>query len=281
MALDPQGQLWVADTGHDRFVILAADGSVVETWGTGGSGDGQFSLQRDNGDPYGAIAFAPDGSFYVLDVGNLRIQHFDKDRAFLGSWGAFGTGPGQYADPIGIAVDAKGMVYVLDDVRDVVETYDASGKVLGSFDAHPRAHLGTTRPTGSLSMRTATSMSASAAMQATSSRSSTRLARCWEPSAVPVPVTVSSRTSPGSWSSTPSGRLFVSEGGPTSHVKVFDADGGFLSTLDTSAADDGAKHWTTSGLALDGHGNLYVGDMTDSNQDRIKKVQLLAPLTSP
>ncbi len=38
-------------------------------------------LQPDRatgGDSYGDIAFAPDGSFYVLDVGNRRVQRFDR-----------------------------------------------------------------------------------------------------------------------------------------------------------------------------------------------------------
>jgi hypothetical protein len=64
------------------------------------------------------------------------IGHFANDRTFLGSWGGFGTGPGQYNDAIGIAVDAQGLVHVLDDGRDVVETYDPDGKVLGSFSPH-------------------------------------------------------------------------------------------------------------------------------------------------
>ena len=92
------------------------------------SGDGEFDLTRANGDPYGMVAFAPDGSFYVLDAGNRRIQQFDADRTFLRAWGSFGTGPGQFNDPVGLAVDADGNVHVLDDVRGVIETFDADGQ---------------------------------------------------------------------------------------------------------------------------------------------------------
>jgi len=48
--------------------------------------------------------------------------------------GSEGTGPGQFTDPIGIAVAADGSVWVLDNVRSVVEHFSPTGKVLGSFD---------------------------------------------------------------------------------------------------------------------------------------------------
>ena len=133
VAIDPACRVWVADTGNDRFAIFNPDGSFVEYWGEPGTGDGQFNMRSTGNDGFGAVAFAPDGTFYVLDIGNDRIQHFDSQRRFLGSWGGRGTDPGHYVGPLGIAVDTNSIVYVLDDQRDVVETYDRTGKVLGSF----------------------------------------------------------------------------------------------------------------------------------------------------
>jgi tripartite motif-containing protein 71 len=127
----------VSDTGNDRFTILEPDGTYIETWGAGGSADGEFRLRRDNGDGYGGIEFAPDGSFYVLDVGNRRVQHFGPDREFLGAWGSSGNGPGQYLDPIWLDIAADGTVIVLECGRDVVEFYDADGTVIRSIDPHP------------------------------------------------------------------------------------------------------------------------------------------------
>lgn len=139
LAQAPDGRLWVADAISDRFSIFTADGKLVESWGTSGSGDGQFKLTRANGDPYGKVAFAKDGSFYVLDSGNRRVQRFDANRKFLRAWGSFGSDPGQFNDPIGIAVDGDGNVSVLDDVRAVIETYDPAGKVLRTIPAFPAA----------------------------------------------------------------------------------------------------------------------------------------------
>jgi eukaryotic-like serine/threonine-protein kinase len=138
LTLDPEGRLWSAGTSDDQFGIYTADGEYVESFGSSGSDPGQFKLQRANTDPYGAIEFAPDGSFYVLDPGNLRIQRFDADRQFIEMWGEFGTNPGQYQDPIGLAVDGDGVVYVLDNLRNVIEWYDDHGTVLGSVPAIPQ-----------------------------------------------------------------------------------------------------------------------------------------------
>jgi len=137
LAEAPDGRLWAAEAMSDRFAIFEADGTFVETWGSTGSGEGEFDLTRGNGDPYGMIAFEPDGSYFVLDVGNRRVQAFDADRGFVAAWGTFGSGPGQFSDPVSIAIDAAGNVSVLDVGRRVIETFDRAGTVLGTIEAFP------------------------------------------------------------------------------------------------------------------------------------------------
>ena len=70
-------------------------------------------------------------------MGNSRVQRFDRDRNPLGSWGSFGGEPGQFQNPVGIAIDADGQVNILDDVRGVIETYDVKGRVLRTIPAFP------------------------------------------------------------------------------------------------------------------------------------------------
>ncbi len=134
MARAPDGRLWVADVDNGRFAIFGADGTYLESWGRPGDGKGEFNLRRSNGDPYGTLAFAADGSFFVLDVGNRRVQAFDASRDYITEWGGFGSSPGMFSDPVGIAVGPDGNVSVLDDVRSVVETYQPDGSVVGAFD---------------------------------------------------------------------------------------------------------------------------------------------------
>jgi outer membrane protein assembly factor BamB len=137
LAKAPDGSIWAALGGTDQFAIFGPDGTYRETWGTSGHGKGEFDLRRANGDPYGMVAFAKDGSFYVLDVGNHRVQAFDKDRKFLREWGTLGMGPGQFSETGGIVVDEDGSVVVIGNVRAVIETYKPDGTVLSTIPAFP------------------------------------------------------------------------------------------------------------------------------------------------
>lgn len=139
MAYAPDGTLWVADANKNRFQIFAPDGTFLETWGTVGDGNGQFNfLAADHaakGTPggYGDIAFAPDGTFYVADTGNFRVQKFGPDRAFLTSWGSEGTADGQFLNVMSVAVGPDGSVYTADENRDDVQRFDANGKFLNTI----------------------------------------------------------------------------------------------------------------------------------------------------
>src|SRR4029079_6492745 len=83
-ALAPDGRIWVPSNEDDQIRIYDQSGKLVERWGTSGSGNGQFLFGAPGVPRDGAgVLFAPDGSFYVLDSGNFRVQHFAGDRRFL------------------------------------------------------------------------------------------------------------------------------------------------------------------------------------------------------
>ena len=144
LAIAPDGTIWVADGDNNRFQIFAPDGSLLEVWGTPGSGEGEFDFTTIGWGGYdqGAIAFAPDGAFYVADPGNHRIQKFGPDRGFLTAWGSEGREPGQFNTPIDLVVDGQGRVYVVDSYRNVapadpgtgaVQVFDADGRFLAEW----------------------------------------------------------------------------------------------------------------------------------------------------
>ena len=51
---------------------------------------------------------------YVAATLNHRIQRFSATGQFLSTWGALGTGDGQFNSPWGVAVAPHGTVYVAD-----------------------------------------------------------------------------------------------------------------------------------------------------------------------
>jgi hypothetical protein len=125
--IDAEGRIWVAASFDDMFWVFDRDGGYLESWGTPGTGDGEFDFAANADDSYGGIAFAPDGGFYVADTGNHRVQRFAADRTFLAAWGEFGTAEGQFVSPSVIEVADDASVYVLDDQQGVIQQFDADG----------------------------------------------------------------------------------------------------------------------------------------------------------
>jgi DNA-binding beta-propeller fold protein YncE len=141
MDIADDGTLYVANTGTNEILVLDSDGQVLRRWGEQGSGDGQFAFQRDPMDPnsaIGGVAVTADGSVYVADAGNRRVQQFDADGGFVRTWGsyAFGTEPGTFADPIDVADAPDGTIYVVDDQRDDIQHFDAEGTWLETIGEH-------------------------------------------------------------------------------------------------------------------------------------------------
>ena len=51
-----------------------------------------------------------DGSVYISDTGNHRIQVFDATGRLVDAWGSKGEGDGQFNTPLGVAVTTDGTV---------------------------------------------------------------------------------------------------------------------------------------------------------------------------
>ncbi len=133
IALAPDGSLYVVDSLNHRIQHLSPNGEILHTWGTfadiskGAAPGGTFN------EPWG-VAVGPDGSVYVADTWNHRIQKFSAEGEFLTMWG---HGPTDTADgfygPRGIAVDAQGHVFVTDTGNKRILIFDSNGNLLSQF----------------------------------------------------------------------------------------------------------------------------------------------------
>jgi len=77
----------------------------------------------------------PDGSVYVADTWNHRIQKFDANGKFLTTWGQEGQGDALnvFWGPRAVAVDSTGRVFVADTGNKRISVFDANGTGLASI----------------------------------------------------------------------------------------------------------------------------------------------------
>jgi sugar lactone lactonase YvrE len=256
LARDPQGRIWVVDGGNARFAIYQPDGTFVDYWQP--SDGPAINLRRENTDVYGGIAFASDGSRFILDAGNFRVLAYDPTGAFTTSWGSQGTGAGQFTDPVGIAVRGDGSVSVLDDERGVIETYDRDGTVLGAVNVF------TTTPAG---FNTANGFAIDGDGNLFVSQVETQRVEKFSPTG--QSLTVVGETGLGSFEDQPmlmaidgAGHVFVTQGatrtGPG--VLIFNPDGSYLGGFGGSGNAGNEKLGFPTGILIDGEGNLIVVD---------------------
>jgi hypothetical protein len=81
-----------------------------------------------------ALVSPEHGDIYVAEKGNQRVQVFSSTGAFVSTFGATGSGPGQFSEPTSVAVDpATGNVYVEDFLNYRVQEFTASGEFILMF----------------------------------------------------------------------------------------------------------------------------------------------------
>lgn len=112
-----------SDPYQSKILLINSDRII----GLSGSNPGAFNTPR-------AIAMGPDGSIYVTDSRNHRIQRFSAEGELLNYWGTFadasaGQAPGgTFNEPWGIAVSQDGYVYVSDTWNHRIQQFTADGK---------------------------------------------------------------------------------------------------------------------------------------------------------
>lgn len=123
-----EGSIWIADTHGHRVRVLDLHGDEMLTFGTYGTGDGEFLYPTD-------IAFGGDGTVYVSEYGgNDRISVFTKEGVFLRSFGHHGKEMDAFRRPQSIVIHpTSDELYIADSANHRIVVYSAQGTMLRSF----------------------------------------------------------------------------------------------------------------------------------------------------
>ena len=145
LAIDAQGALIVADTGHHRVLRIATDGSIAVLAGNGKPGWRDGAGKEAQFDMPMGITLDLDGNMLVADSYNDRIRRIAPDGRVSTLAGGprpdWKDGPGEAArldTPLGLAVDANGNVWIADAGNDALRKLTPQGELVTVLRRDPK-----------------------------------------------------------------------------------------------------------------------------------------------
>lgn len=134
LAIDRRRQLLYAIAGvhgtsdRHRVEVFSLAGQHLRTIGTRGEKPGEFNFPTN-------LTVAKDGTLYVVDMLNFRVQLFDPEGNLVSMFGQIGAAgiPGAFDKAKSIALDAFGNIYVVDSQAAHVQMFNPKFEVLMAF----------------------------------------------------------------------------------------------------------------------------------------------------
>jgi len=145
--VDYDGNVWIADArgtdtmddydgepyGH-QVHKFSPTGIHLMSLGTKGGdpGEGYFYQPND-------VHVAPDGSIFVSEGHSnsadvpQRVHKFDAAGNHLLSFGEHGSGPGQFIQPHGLAIDSTGRLFIADRSNNRIQIFDQEGNFIDEW----------------------------------------------------------------------------------------------------------------------------------------------------
>jgi uncharacterized protein (TIGR03437 family) len=246
VAVDGSGNIYIGDCLNNRVRKVSSSGIITTVAGTGSpgfSGDGGPATSAQLYNPYGMVVDGS-GNLYIADSSNNRIRKISSTgiiSTVAGNGGAGYAGDGgpatsaQLYNPLGVAVDGSGNIYIGDSTNNRVRKVSSSGIITTVAGTGSAGFSGDSGPaTG---------------------------AQLYNPCGVAVDG---------------SGNLYIVDGS-NQRIRKVSSNGIITTVAGTGSAGfsgdggpaTGAKLSFPSGVAVDGSGNIYIGDSTNN---RVRKV---------
>ena len=145
IAIDRQGDIFVAEAGNHRIQKLSSAGKPLTQWHTVGSGIGERTQTSYD------LGLDSTGNVYVsephpVDTGDEWIEKFSPAGERLARWGASGSGPGQFNKPWGVTLDSKDNVYVVDVGNNRIQEFSPTGQYMAQWKGPQKGFIATSKP---------------------------------------------------------------------------------------------------------------------------------------
>jgi sugar lactone lactonase YvrE len=129
VAVDKDGNLFVADTLNDRVEEFDADGAYIRAFGKNGDGPGDFARPK-------GIAVDCDGHVWVADAMLNRLQVFTPEGELRLVVGGFGMLPGEFQALTGVTIDRMNRVFTSEQFLGRVQMfrYVTNGEAQVEYD---------------------------------------------------------------------------------------------------------------------------------------------------
>ena len=130
VTVNQKKELIVTEMGGNRVSIFNSKGEKIRSFGSQGSGNGQFNS------PHG-VAVDDGGDILVVDIRNNRIQKFSADGRFIIAVGTCGSGQLQFQGPVGIKIHpVTKRIYVAENTNQRIQILNPDLSYFGSFGSH-------------------------------------------------------------------------------------------------------------------------------------------------
>jgi RHS repeat-associated protein len=258
---DKEGNVWVADTAHNRVQEFNPKGEFVRQFGATGSGNGLFNSLR------GIAVDKTTGNIYVADTGNRRVQEFNSKGEFIRKWGSLGEGNGQFYELTDLAFDAEGHVWTVEygvsAASARVQEFTSEGAFITKFGSEGTANGQFKTPEAiAIDSKGNVWVADTGSNRIQEFSSAGTFIRKWGTTGSEA----GQLSKPRGIGFDSEGDLWVSDSG-NNRLQRFTTEGTYLAQFG-SAGNNNAQFAAPRGVAIDAAGNLWIAD---TGNDRIQE----------